>query len=132
MDGECLVFSRNKYSRPIADLTGIGSSKVSFGPNMIQRISRPQLIIRVYTKKRGDQPDLSDPICLRQGASIETVCHGIHRSLASHFKYVSLSIPCDIYNSDLLRYALVWGKSSKFNPQPQKVGLTHLVQDEDV
>ena len=30
------------------------------------------------------------------------------------------------------RYALVWGKSSKFNPQPQKVGLTHLVQDEDV
>jgi ribosome-interacting GTPase 1 len=30
------------------------------------------------------------------------------------------------------RYALVWGKSSKFNPQPQKVGLTHLVADEDV
>lgn len=70
---------------------------------------------RVYTKKRGEQPDLSDPICLRQGATIETVCHGIHRSLAAHFKY-----------------ALVWGKSSKFNPQPQKVGLTHQVQDEDV
>jgi hypothetical protein len=53
-----------------------------------------------------------------------------------------------------LRYALVWGKSSKFSPQPQKVslvpcpcaglllvadiryllqvGLTHLVSDEDV
>ncbi|KAL1406073.1 Ribosome-interacting GTPase 2 [Vanrija albida] len=71
--------------------------------------------LRVYTKKRGEQPDLGDPICLRAGATIETVCHGIHRSLASHFKY-----------------ALVWGKSSKFNPQPQKVGLTHLVQDEDV
>nr|XP_019047923.1 cytoplasmic protein [Kwoniella bestiolae CBS 10118]OCF26853.1 cytoplasmic protein [Kwoniella bestiolae CBS 10118] len=70
---------------------------------------------RVYTKRRGDQPDLSDPICLRQGATIETVCHGIHRGLASHFKY-----------------ALVWGKSSKFNPQPQKVGLSHPVQDEDV
>jgi uncharacterized protein len=69
----------------------------------------------VYTKKRGEQPDLSDPICLRSGASIETVCHSIHRSLASHFKY-----------------GLVWGKSSKFNPQPQKVGLTHMVQDEDV
>lgn len=37
---------------------------------------------------RGEQPDLNDPICLRQGATIETVCHGIHRSLASHFKSV--------------------------------------------
>ncbi|GFZ47491.1 GTP-binding protein 1 [Saitozyma sp. JCM 24511] len=72
-------------------------------------------LVKVYTKRRGEQPDLTDPICLRQGATIETVCHGIHRSLASHFKY-----------------ALVWGKSSKFNPQPQKVGLSHLVQDEDV
>lgn len=43
---------------------------------------------RVYTKRRGEQPDLNDPICLRQGATIETVCHGIHRSLASHFKSV--------------------------------------------
>ncbi|WOO83452.1 Developmentally-regulated GTP-binding protein 2 [Vanrija pseudolonga] len=72
-------------------------------------------LVKVYTKKRGEQPDLGDPICLRAGATVETVCHGIHRSLASHFKY-----------------ALVWGKSSKFNPQPQKVGLTHHVQDEDV
>nr|ODO03981.1 cytoplasmic protein [Cryptococcus depauperatus CBS 7855] len=72
-------------------------------------------LVKVYTKRRGEQPDLGDPICLRQGATIETVCHGIHRSLASHFKY-----------------ALVWGKSSKFNPQPQKVGLNHLVADEDV
>ena len=44
----------------------------------------------MYTKKRGDQPDLSDPICLRPGATIETVCHGIHRSLASHFKCVPI------------------------------------------
>ncbi|TYJ55284.1 hypothetical protein B9479_004003 [Cryptococcus floricola] len=72
-------------------------------------------LVKVYTKRRGENPDLGDPICLRQGATIETVCHGIHRGLASHFKY-----------------ALVWGKSSKFNPQPQKVGLTHHVQDEDV
>ncbi|WVR09166.1 hypothetical protein IAU60_006228 [Kwoniella sp. DSM 27419] len=72
-------------------------------------------MVKVYTKRRGAQPDLTDPICLRQGATIETVCHGIHRGLASHFKY-----------------ALVWGKSSKFNPQPQKVGLTHHVHDEDV
>ncbi|ORX39011.1 putative GTP-binding protein [Kockovaella imperatae] len=82
---------------------------------LLERIWQELGLVKVYTKKRGEIPDLSDPICLRQGATIETVCHGIHRSLASQFKY-----------------ALVWGKSSKFNPQPQKVGLTHLVQDEDV
>ncbi|EIW66867.1 hypothetical protein TREMEDRAFT_34396 [Tremella mesenterica DSM 1558] len=82
---------------------------------LLESIWRELGLVKVYTKRRGEGPDLSDPICLRQGATIETVCHGIHRSLASHFKY-----------------ALVWGKSSKFNPQPQKVGLTHSVQDEDV
>lgn len=82
---------------------------------LLETIWRELGLVKVYTKKRGEQPDLSDPICLRTGATIETVCHGIHRGLAAHFKY-----------------ALVWGKSSKFNPQPQKVGLTHHVQDEDV
>lgn len=82
---------------------------------LLEAIWKELGLVKVYTKRRGEQPDLNDPICLRQGATIETVCHGIHRSLASHFKY-----------------ALVWGKSSKFNPQPQKVGLNHLVQDEDV
>lgn len=72
-------------------------------------------LFRIYTKRRGDAPDLGDPICLRPGATIETVCYGIHRGLATHFKY-----------------ALVWGKSSKFSPHPQKVGLSHLVYDEDV
>ncbi|KZS93230.1 developmentally regulated GTP-binding protein [Sistotremastrum niveocremeum HHB9708] len=72
-------------------------------------------LVRVYTKKRGEHPDLSDPICLRKGATIEDVCHGIHRSLAANF-----------------RYALVWGKSSKFSPHAQKVGLQHQVMDDDV
>lgn len=70
-------------------------------------------LVRVYTKKRGEHPDLSDPVCLRQGSSIEDVCNGIHRSLAANFKY-----------------ALVWGKSARFNAQ--KVGLAHQVRDQDV
>ena len=90
-------------------------------------------LVKVYTKKRGEHPDLTDPICLRKGATIEVcflalrffhlslwiflkdVCQGIHRSLASNF-----------------RYALVWGKSSKFAPHAQKVGLNHVVADDDV
>jgi len=82
---------------------------------LIERIWENLGLVKVYTKKRGAQPDLTDPICLRTGATIEGVCNGIHRSLATKF-----------------RYALVWGKSSKFAPHAQKVGLNHPVQDDDV
>ncbi|XP_054565560.1 developmentally-regulated GTP-binding protein 2 isoform X2 [Eptesicus fuscus] len=40
----------------------------------------------IYTKKRGQRPDFTDAIILRRGASVEHVCHRIHRSLASQFK----------------------------------------------
>lgn len=70
---------------------------------------------RIYTKRRGERPDLGDPLIVKNDATIEQVCHAIHRSLAQHFKY-----------------ALVWGKSSKFAPQPQKVGLSHVVSPDDV
>ncbi|KAK4705867.1 developmentally-regulated GTP-binding protein, partial [Phenoliferia sp. Uapishka_3] len=70
---------------------------------------------RIYTKRRGERPDLGDPLIVKRDASVEQVCDAIHRSLAQHFKY-----------------ALVWGKSSKFAPQPQKVGLGHMIQSDDV
>ncbi|KAJ7293164.1 P-loop containing nucleoside triphosphate hydrolase protein, partial [Mycena rebaudengoi] len=83
---------------------------------LIERIWAELNLVKVYTKKRGAHPDLSDPICLRKGATIENVCNGVHRSLAPNF-----------------RYGLVWcGKSSKFSPHAQKVSLSHQVQDEDV
>ncbi|KZP00711.1 developmentally regulated GTP-binding protein [Calocera viscosa TUFC12733] len=82
---------------------------------LLERLWEELGLVKIYTKKRGEHPDLTDPICLRRGATIEHVCHGIHRSLVSKF-----------------RYALIWGKSSKFNPHAQKVGLNHPVADEDV
>jgi len=83
--------------------------------HLIDRIWDKLKLVKIYTKKRGAHPDLTDPVCLRQGATVETVCNGIHRSLITNF-----------------RYGLVWGKSSKFAPHAQKVSLTHQVQDEDV
>ncbi|KAJ3919002.1 developmentally regulated GTP-binding protein [Lentinula edodes] len=82
---------------------------------LVSRIWEELAMVKVYTKKRGAHPDLDDPVCLRKGSTIETVCNTIHRSLAPNF-----------------RYALVWGKSSKFSPHAQKVSLAHAVQDEDV
>ncbi|KAF8213525.1 developmentally regulated GTP-binding protein [Mycena galopus ATCC 62051] len=80
---------------------------------LIERMWDELNLVKVYTKKRGAHPDLSDPICLRKGATIEDVCNGVHRSLAPNY-----------------RYGL--GRSSKFNPHAQKVSLQHQVQDEDV
>uniref|UniRef100_A0A672GEP4 Developmentally regulated GTP binding protein 2 n=1 Tax=Salarias fasciatus TaxID=181472 RepID=A0A672GEP4_SALFA len=70
-------------------------------------------LICIYTKKRGERPDFNDAIIMRRGASVEHVCHRIHRTLASQFKY-----------------ALVWGTSTKYSPQ--RVGLTHIMEHEDV
>lgn len=70
-------------------------------------------LLRVYTKKRGERPDFEDGLILRTGATVEHVCHVIHRTIAQSFKY-----------------ALVWGQSTKYNPQ--RVGLAHVMADEDV
>ncbi|KAL0950740.1 hypothetical protein HGRIS_007514 [Hohenbuehelia grisea] len=40
---------------------------------LIDRIWDELSLVKVYTKKRGVHPDLSDPVCLRKGATIE-VC----------------------------------------------------------
>lgn len=69
--------------------------------------------LRIYTKPRGRRPDFNDPIIMRSGASMTEVCHRIHRSMVQQFSY-----------------GLVWGQSAKH--QPQRVGITHFVADEDV
>jgi len=69
--------------------------------------------IRIYTKPRGKRPDFTDPLILRNGITIEKVCDLIHREMKNKFKY-----------------ALVWGTSAKH--QPQRVGIIHQVEDEDV
>jgi ribosome-interacting GTPase 1 len=59
-------------------------------------------------------PDYSSPVVLNRGrTSIEDFCNKIHRTIIKEFKY-----------------ALVWGSSVKH--QPQKVGLEHVLNDEDV
>lgn len=70
-------------------------------------------LIRVYTKKPGQPPDFDDCLILRRGVTVEHVCHSIHRSLAAQFKY-----------------ALCWGTSTKYSPQ--RIGINHIMQDEDV
>jgi uncharacterized protein len=70
-------------------------------------------LIRLYTKRKGRAPDFSEALIVRHGATIEDVCDQIHRTLKETFKY-----------------ALVWGASARH--VPQRVGLGHVVMDEDV
>ena len=70
-------------------------------------------LIRIYTKRRGEKADLTEPMIVRTGITIGEVCDKLHRDLKKDF-----------------RYALVWGKSVKH--QPQRVGLDHVLADKDI
>ncbi|KAG5718757.1 hypothetical protein E4T56_gene2642 [Termitomyces sp. T112] len=72
-------------------------------------------LVRVYTKPRGLPPDYSQPVVLRRGkCSVEDFCSSIHKEIAKQMKY-----------------AIVWGSSAKHS-RGQKVGLDHVLEDEDV
>ena len=73
-------------------------------------------LVRVYTKRRGEQPDFKEPLILtkgRDGLNVKSAIMQIHRSLLEEFSH-----------------AAVWGRSVKFSPQ--KVGLSADLVDEDV
>ena len=80
---------------------------------LVERIWDELAMLRIYTRKRAEIPDFHDPVILRRGATVEHLCHRLHRNLA-----------------DIFKYALLWGSSAKH--QPQKVGLHHILDDEDV
>lgn len=63
--------------------------------------------------RKGEDPGFSEALIVRRDSSIEDVCDQIHRTLKDTFKY-----------------ALVWGASARH--MPQRVGLGHMVSDEDV
>lgn len=68
-------------------------------------------LIRVYLKHEGEVS--SEPVALRQGATVEDVAASIHNDLVPQ-----------------LRGACVWGSSAKFDGQ--LVGRSHVVLDGDV
>lgn len=78
-----------------------------------EEIWRQLDLVRLYTKRRGIMPNFDDPMVVRAQSTILQVCDAVHRDMKNQFKY-----------------ALVWGSSAKHSPQ--KCGLQHPVNDEDV
>lgn len=81
--------------------------------NLKKRIYDKLKLINIFTKRRGEVADLEEPLIVRSGITIAEVCDKLHRDLRKDF-----------------RYALVWGKSVKH--QPQRVGLDHELFDRDI
>ena len=81
--------------------------------DVVERCWEELRLIRIYTKRKGVDPDFSEALIVRNKSTIEDVCDQIHRTLKDTFKY-----------------ALVWGASARH--VPQRVGLSHMVADEDV
>jgi ribosome-interacting GTPase 1 len=69
--------------------------------------------IRVYMKPIGKQVDYEEPLILKEGDTVEIVCKKLHREFRDKF-----------------RYATVSGPSAKH--EIQKVGLDHVLKDEDI
>jgi len=69
-------------------------------------------VIRVYTKTPGGKPDMTDPIVLERGSTLEMAAIAIHKSFARRMKY-----------------ARVWG-SGKFDGVMVK--RDHVLQDGDI
>ena len=69
--------------------------------------------MKVFTKPRTGEVKWDEPMILRKGARVEDFCRKLPKGFLKDFKY-----------------ALVWGKSAKF--QGQRVGLDHVLEDGDV
>lgn len=75
-------------------------------------VYRELCIIRVYTKTPGDKADMSDPMVLEKGSTVEEAAESLHKDFREN-----------------LKYAVVWG-SGKYDGQ--RVSKTHTLQDRDI
>ncbi|RNJ77736.1 MAG: TGS domain-containing protein [Nitrosopumilus sp. H13] len=78
-----------------------------------EKIYEKLKFIRIYLRPKGGETDYKEPLIARESDTVEDICNKLHRRMKREF-----------------RYGLVWGKSVKFGGQ--RVGLGHILQDEDV
>ena len=89
------------------------SAKEGSGLEELKRTIYQSLsIIRVYTKTPGSKADLTDPMILEKGSTVEETAESIHKDFRSK-----------------LKYAVVWG-SGKYDGQ--RASKEHVLQDGDI
>jgi ribosome-interacting GTPase 1 len=101
------------YSHYNAQLPVVAISALGIGLDELKReIFRLLDVIRVYTKEPGVKPDMTDPMVLKKGSTLEMAAAAIHKSFAQRMKY-----------------ARIWG-SGKFDGVMVK--RDHVLQDGDI
>jgi ribosome-interacting GTPase 1 len=99
MEGYRAFESRFKETFPILPI----SAKEGMNLDDLKRETYQLLdVIRVYTKIPGGTPDLTEPVVLKKGSTIEDVALSVHKDFVAK-----------------LRYAKIWG-SGKFDGQMVK------------
>ncbi|GMI19236.1 hypothetical protein TeGR_g7196 [Tetraparma gracilis] len=73
-------------------------------------------LTRIYTKRRGNPPDLVEPVVLskiRKGTTVRSLCENVSSQMLRDFAF-----------------AMVWGVSAKHSPM--RCGISHPLEDQDV
>jgi len=107
---EYLREAREKLGR---DFVAISASTGAGIEELKERLYSTLGFIRVYMKPQRGEVDREEPLIVRRGTTVAEVCARLHRDFVERF-----------------RYAQVWGKSVRF--PGQRVGLEHVLEDEDV
>jgi ribosome-interacting GTPase 1 len=102
---------RSRYAK-LFPLVSISAREVRGLEEFKRAIYQALNIIRVYTKTPGSKADLTDPMVLKKGSTLEEAAESLHK---------------DFYQN--LKYAVVWG-SGKYDGQ--RVSKGHALQDGDV
>jgi small GTP-binding protein len=110
VDEKFLKKDKNKIKSDVIAVSADGNINIE---ELKDRIYEELQFIRIYMRPKGGETDFKEPLIIRKDSLVLDVCNKLHRKMKSDF-----------------RFGLIWGKSVKFGGQ--RVGLKHILQDEDV
>ena len=110
VDEKFLKKAKNKIKSDVIAVSADGNVNIE---KLRDRIYEELDFIRIYMRPKGGETDFKEPLIIRKDSLVLDVCNKLHRKMKRDF-----------------RFGLVWGKRVKFGGQ--RVGLNHILQDEDV
>ena len=111
IDGGNYRALQNEYGEQLPVVAISALERIGF-EELESKIYRILDIIRVYTKTPGSKPDLTDPIILDRGSTLEEAAASVHKDFAARMKY-----------------SRIWG-SGKYDGVMAK--RDHVLQDGDI